>query len=133
MGGIVNDGDFRFDDLLLEVLLDGLLGQLFPQAGLGHDLVEVLDFAEAGDVGVSFWFTRARDGEAAGAGEGGIFAEFLVDELRFGWLAADGCAEERFGEGEEALGRSAGEAEGSDAGPQAGGVDAEGGRLRGWC
>jgi len=86
-----------------------------PQTALRHDLVELLELAQARNVAGSFGLPGLRDGKATGACEGGILAEFLIDKLRLGRLTGEHDADKGLQESEETLGRSSGETGRSDA------------------
>ena len=71
---------------------------------------------------MSVWrdgFPGRGNGEAAGAGEGGVFAELLMNELRFGRLPDKHQSEKTFQQGEETFGRPSGETRRDDAGTEA--------------
>ena len=50
MRGVVHQRRLRLDDAGSEVVSHPVQRHLAPQAGLGHDLIELLELAEAGDV-----------------------------------------------------------------------------------
>lgn len=90
-------------------------GGFTPQTVLRHDLVELLELPQAGEIAGAFELLGPWEGEATGACEGGILPEFLMDELRLGRFAGERDTEEGLEEGEETLRRSSGEAGRSDA------------------
>jgi hypothetical protein len=65
------------DRAVAEVGRHAVQGGFSPQTVLRHDLVELLELAQAGNVAGSFGLPGPRDREAAGAREGGILPEFL--------------------------------------------------------
>ena len=109
MRGVMNQRGLHLDLAFPQVGSDAVQGQLSPQSGGGHDLIELLQFAEAGNVALAFGLSGAGDREATGPREGRILAQPLVNEFRFGRLPGKGCAEEAIKHGEETFGRSAGE------------------------
>ena len=131
MRGIVDQRRFRLDDAGSEVGRHLVQRHLAPQAGFGHDLVELLELAETRDVTLSFPPPGARDGETACACKGRVFAELLVDVLRLGRLPSDHHAQEGVEHAKETLRRPASETRRRDAGTQAAGIDPNRGHLRG--
>jgi len=126
----MHDGGFGSHHAPSQIVGDSVQRQFGPQPVVGHDLVELLQFAEAGNVGPARRLFRAAHGEATGAGEGGVFAELLMDELRFGRLSGEHQSEKTVQQGEETFGRSSGEAGRSDVGVETLRPDANFGRRR---
>ena len=114
MRGVVHHGRLDSDRAIAEVGRHTVQRGFCPQAVLRHDLVELLELAEAGDVALPFGLVDSRDREATGACEGWIFSEFLVDELGLGRLSGEHDAEESLEHGKETLGRSSCETGRSD-------------------
>ena len=116
MRRVVNQRGFHLDLALAQVAGDAVECQLFPQPGRGHDLIKLLQFAEAGDVALAFGLFGPGDRETAGAGEGRILGQPLVDVFRLGRLSGEGRAEEAIKHREETFGRPANEPQRRDAG-----------------
>ena len=93
--------------------------QFGPQLVVRHDLIELLQFAKAGDITLPRRLSRQGNGESAGAGEGRILAELLMNELRFRRLPSEHQSEKALQQREETFGRSSNEPEWDDAGMQA--------------
>lgn len=115
----MHDGGFGSHGAVSQIVGDLVQRQFGPQPVFGHDLIKLLQFAEAGNVGLAGRFFRATNGEATGAGEGRVFAELLMDELRFEGLSGEHQSEKTFQQGEETFGRSSGEAGRGNVGVEA--------------
>jgi len=88
----------------LDVPSDLLDREVAPEAVRRHDLVELLELPKARDVGSAVDKTCLRQGEAAGAGKGGVVPQLLVDGLRLCCAAHEHEAQEGLEQGEEVLG-----------------------------
>ena len=106
MRGVMNQRGLHLDLAFPQVGSDAVQGQISPQSDGGHELIELLQFAEAGNVALAFGLSGAGDREATGPPEGRVLAQPLVNEFRFGRLPGKGRAEEAMKHGEETLGRS---------------------------
>ena len=70
--GVMYDRRFLFDLPIAKIGCHLVQSDFLPQAVFGHDLVELLELAKAGDVACEFGPSRTRDGEATSAGEGRV-------------------------------------------------------------
>ena len=69
MRGVMHNRGFGLHGTVSQVVGNLVQRQFGPQLIFCHDLVELLQFAEAGNIGLASRLSKLGNGEAAGAGE----------------------------------------------------------------
>jgi hypothetical protein len=107
MGRVANDDVFLLHDAFPDVASDLVGFRPVPEAVGPHDLVELLQLAQAGHVGAQIGSVLDPGPESAGPGEARVGGQQLPDELGLRRPARQGGPEEAFVQGEKAFGPGA--------------------------